>query len=484
MKPFFLSFIFWLFLQNGILPLTAFSQSNSVSQLGFDSAYILSMRKLAEDQFKKDSESASGPYKKYIRDIYKERYDYIKSCFDNGAIISDQAAVAYLNTMVQQILTGNPFLQSKNPRVLLFKAWWPNASSMGEGTILCNIGLMYKVRNEAQLVFVLCHEMAHLWLDHGNKNIEKYVNTVYDDEFQKELKQISKMQYEKNRRLDELEKGIAFNSRRHSRAKESEADSMAIELMKNTPYSLEEAKSALAMLDSIDNDKYDIEPPLRKYFNHPSFPFRDSWMKEEESFFGGATLQEPDKKIVDSLKTHPDCSKRVGMVTPLIARTVAKGQAANLQATELERWQKAYDYEVIAYTFERKYLSLSLYYALQTIEKYPNDPWLLAIIGNCLNRMFEAQKKHELSRYIDLPSPYQEKKYNDFLRFIQNLSLSDIASLNYYFLESYKEKSLGNEDFVYALIRSKENAGKPDEKKQWIQYYQTNFSKPRYTIQP
>ena len=45
---------------------------------------------------------------------------------------------------------------------------------------------------------------------------------------------------------------------------------MAIEFLKNTPYSLEEAKTALAQLDSIDDDKYNIEPPFSNIsITHP-----------------------------------------------------------------------------------------------------------------------------------------------------------------------------------------------------------------------
>ena len=467
-----------------VLTVRMTAQTVSFSRLVTDSAYLQNMKKQLEEQYQKDAETASGPYKKYIKDIYKERYEYIRSCFEQGAIISDPKAVQYLQSVTQTIVQGNPELTKHKLRILLYKAWWPNASSLGEGTILCNIGLLYKVRNEAQLAFILCHELAHLHLNHGNQAIDKYVNTVYDDEFQKELKKIAKQQYEKNRKLNELEKSIEFSSRRHSRAKESEADSMAIEFLKNTPYSLEEAKTALAQLDSIDDDKYNIEPPLQQYFNHPSYPFKKAWLKEEESFFGGATMEITDSKLLDSLKTHPDCRKRVIQVSPIVSRYAGKGTQKNLFEKELRQWQEAYDFEVIAFLFDKEIISLALYQTLQALDHYRDDPWLLAMAGQCLNRIYEAQKKHELSRIVELPSPYHEKKYNDFLRFLQNLTLTDIASINYYFLDSHKDKSLTNEDFVFALIQSRENAGKKEERSQWIQYYQSNFSKPRYTIKP
>lgn len=461
------------------------AQTSSLqSVLKTDSVYLKKQWSAIEARYNQDVAAVTGEYKKYIKDIYKERLDYLKTCFSNDAIVSDPEAVAYLDGITKKIVSNNPALQKIQPRVLLYKAWWPNAASIGEGTILVNIGIIYKFKNDAQLAFVLCHELAHLYLDHGNKGIQKYVNTVYDDEFQKELKRIAKQQYEKNKRLNELEKSIAFTSRRHSRSHESEADSVAIEFMKNTDFSLEEAKTSLAMLDSIDNDKYNIEPAISKYFNHPSYPFKKSWTKQDDDFFGAASkkVSEKDKKLIDSLKTHPDCMKRVDNITAMVTRYSKPGTILSVNEADSKRWQQAYDYEVIAYAYKRDNISLALYQSLQTLDFYPGDAWLIAMIGQCMNKMYVAQKKHEIGKIIELPSPYQEKKYNNFLQFLQNLSLSDIAMINYHFLESNKANAMKDEDFVYALINSKEPAGKPEEKKEWIQYYKSNFPKPRYTF--
>ncbi len=456
------------------------AQAVSYSILKKDSAYQQTVFKAIEARYNEDISLIKGENKKYFKEIYKDRFDYIKINFDSGAIITDPAAVSFINSIAEKILSTNPVLQKLNPRILLYRAWWPNASSMGEGTVLVNIGIVYKFKNEAQLAFALCHELAHLYLNHGNNAIEKYINTVYSDEFQKELKKIARQRYEKNKQLDELAKTITFKSRRHNREHEAQADSMALEFMKNTVFDIREAKTALAMLDSIDNDKYNIEPPLAKYFNNVAYPFQPGWLKEEVSFFGGIKETETDKKIMDSLKTHPDCKQRVINVTAPIDRYLKQGTTVNTNENEFRSWQRKFDYETIAFAYERGAVSLALYYALQTLENYPGDSWLMAIIGNSLNKMYAAQKKHELNNITELPSPGHEKKYNQFLQFIQNLSLSDIAAISYYFLEDNKAAGMSNEDYVYALVNSKEIFNKPAEKKEWINYYITNFSKPKY----
>src|SRR5690606_19405430 len=106
--------------------------------------------------------------------------------------------------------------------------------SMGDGSIAINAGLFVYLDNEAELIFILCHEIAHYYLDHTNSSIKKYVETVNSDEVQKELKRLSKTQYRVNQQLEELTKAFTFNSRRHSRERETEADRMAFQFMKNT----------------------------------------------------------------------------------------------------------------------------------------------------------------------------------------------------------------------------------------------------------
>jgi predicted SprT family Zn-dependent metalloprotease len=88
---------------------------------------------------------------------------------------------------------------------------------MGEGTIFFNIGLFHRLQNESQAAFILCHELAHYYLNHSNDNIHQYVNTIYSDDFQQKLKSIQKLSYEKNKQLDALAKNLLFRNRRHGR---------------------------------------------------------------------------------------------------------------------------------------------------------------------------------------------------------------------------------------------------------------------------
>ena len=433
-------------------------------------------------QYEKDVAGISGPNKKYIADLYKERFDLIKERFDENEVITSPNANNFLASLANEIFKNNQNLNPRDLRILFSRAPWPNASSMGEGTILFNIGLFCRLDNESQAVFILCHELAHYFLDHSNNNIRQYVNTIYSDEFQEKLKTIQKSQYQQGSQLDRLTKGLMFKSRRHNREFEQAADSMALELMKNTSYDLNEALSCLALLDSVDKDKYDVDIDLKKHFNFISFPFQERWLEKEDLLMIKNENEEKERlKEEDSLKTHPDCKVRMEILREKVKKYQKDGSKKFvINEEEFLKLKNEFDFEIIEYCYLSNHVSQSLFYALEMLHVYPDHAYLHAVIGRCLNQLYIHQKKHELGKIVDLVKPAWEEKYNGLLTFIQNLRLQEIAALSYYFLFQDANKFSGSEDFVYALIMSKENFNKPEEKIQWINFYKKNFPKGKY----
>ncbi|HEX2533611.1 MAG TPA: M48 family metalloprotease, partial [Chitinophagaceae bacterium] len=210
-------------------------------------------------------------YKKELTGIYKERFSYVQAQFTEDRLLLHPALHGYLQQLLEVVLTANPELKPLAPRVVFHKSRVPNAVSVGEGTILFHIGLFSRLENEAQAAFVLCHELAHLYLDHGNKSIHQLVATLHSEEFKKQLKNIERSRYGQNSQIEALTKGLTFRSRRHSRAGELEADSLALQFLKRTGWDAREALGALALLEKADEDKHDVDLNLEQQFHFPGF---------------------------------------------------------------------------------------------------------------------------------------------------------------------------------------------------------------------
>ncbi len=420
-------------------------------------------------------------YKKEVAAIYKERADAIKERVEASELITDSAVTNYLDGLAKQIISGNSTLAHHNLRIYFSRTPWPNASSMGEGTIVFNVGLFSRLDNEAQVAFILCHELAHYLLNHGNNSIARYVETVNSTTFQTQLKEISKAEFSANKQLEQLALKIGFNSRRHSRAFEKEADSMALVLLKNTNYDLREASSCLALLDSIDKDKHAGKQALENQFNFAEYPFKKRWIENKTlSFTDNEKEKKEAKALADSLKTHPDCQLRIAYVEKELLQGKKNNTRKFQDQKKFETLQKLFEYEGLEYLFETDKISRCLFTCLQMLNAGDTHPYVLGLAGKCLTKIYTAQQQHSLSKIVSLPSPDFDEEYNNFLKLLQNVRLTELASIAYHFLQTHSTAGKSSEDFVAALIASKENAGKPEEKKEWINYYNSNFSNPKY----
>lgn len=407
-------------------------------------------------RLKTDIDQLKGPNRKYAAELYAERVKMIKEEFKDQLFITNTEAQHYLNTLVSEIAKANPDFAIKDLRIFFSRAWWANASSMGEGTILFNISLFNRLQNESQAAFVLCHEFSHYFLNHSNQNIDRYVNTLYSDEMQKELKKISKQEYGKNAKLEGLAKGLLFRNRKHGREYEKAADSMAIVLMRKTRFDLNEALTCLALLDSVDEAKYKNPLSLEKRFHFPTYPFKKSWLQKEETI--SFNNEEDDNKSIDSLKTHPDCSQRIESLKPLIL-SYKQNQSTRFVTSEerFNHFKSNFDFEVIQWCYESKRVGRAFYYTLQMLDANQEHPYLHLMVVKCLNKMYEAQKNHQFNTYVELPRKEKDHEYQQLLQFLQNLRLKDIANLSLKYMEKYAEQLKSQADFEEAFSNSRKN---------------------------
>ena len=436
---------------------TAAGQKNSYTPFtdnentGKEALYALTSR------YEKDMATLSGSYKKYTAEVYKERFSLIKERLTEKEIITHPETQAYLSELANEIFQANPQMDKREVRIFFSRSFHANALSMGEGTILFNIGLFHRLKNESQAAFVLCHELAHYYLNHSNNNIHSYVSTVYSDDFQKKLKSIQKSGYGQNSQLEALAKNLMFKNRRHSREFEEAADSMALELLKNTKYDVREALTCLALLDSSDKDKYDHKRPFEKQFNFASFPFKKSWLESDELVFAD-TKTKGEKKEEDSLKTHPDCTIRIARLTDRVKEYTKQGaHAFVVDEKKFTALTTSFDYEIIEHCFNSKNVSRALFFTLQMLNEHPDDVYLNTMVGKCLNEFYTAQKTHQLSKLVDLPNRDQESKYNVLLNLIQNLRLREIAALSYHFLKQKEGQLSADAGFQQVFKVSKQN---------------------------
>ncbi|HEY0355290.1 MAG TPA: M48 family metallopeptidase, partial [Flavisolibacter sp.] len=218
-----------------LLPVLATAQVKPVYDFWQDDS-LLKKRMLDQSMSKKD-EFIAAAGKKYAKDyksVYEDHFNSIAWLWESTRAVTQPEVHGYLQEVVQKIIAANPELKNLNARVVFTRDDWPNAVSMGDGSIAINGGLFVFMNNEAELAFAISHELAHYYLDHSNKRIRKIVEEYNSEEFKQELKKLSKQEYGAIGQLEEFMKKKEFGTRRHNRENEAEADRYAFRFLKNT----------------------------------------------------------------------------------------------------------------------------------------------------------------------------------------------------------------------------------------------------------
>jgi hypothetical protein len=413
--------------------LPTLAQGNEFLPSVQDSDLLKSLYTTYQQQYQKELKDLPSRNRKDFQELYADRWKNITEKFDKREIYTAVAAQQYLDTLVREIVRANPMLGEKPFRCYFSRSYIPNASYIGEGIILFNMGLFDRLDNESQAVFILCHEIAHYILRHQENSMNKYVTMMNSEEVQSQLRKIKGAEYHQKQQLDQLVKGLSFDSRRHSRDHEAQADSMGVQLMRHTSFDLTGALTALGLLDSIDKVSFNTEVCLQQTFDAAAYPFKKKWLKKEEGLLGGHTHIK-EEEMSDSLKTHPSCPMRIKLLAPMISGT---GRRYLVDSVKFETLKEMFRYETIEYAYVSDEYTESLFLTLQLLRERPSDVYLVVQTGKLLNGFYQAQKEHRLSKVADLPSPGYPANYNLLLQFVQNLYLEDLASLSYYYLSRW-----------------------------------------------
>lgn len=203
-----------------------------------------------------------------------------------GKIVYGTEMNAYLDSIAGRLLVGHPQLQQA-VHVYLLQTTAVNAYSMQNGIILVSMGMMAQVTNEAELAFVLAHEIAHYSERHG-------------------------LDGDKSQKGDVVSRYMRYHH--HSREQEFDADRVGLTtFFKETPYSYDIIDGIFDVLLYSDLP-FDELPYKRSEVETDFYRFPDKYYLNTVSNIADRS------RLLDTLLTHPSIDKR---------RTVAKGIVRN-----------------------------------------------------------------------------------------------------------------------------------------------------------
>jgi len=211
--------------------------------------------------------------------------------------------------------------------------------------------------------------------------------------------------YERLTRLKKVFEGYSFSRSRHQRYHESDADSLAIAMLKKSNIAFD--PSFFLRLDSVDIIyKQPLKQPLPQYFSAYNLMIERAWTQKRSKGLSTRMYNFKDTThIEDSLKTHPDCIERYN-------RTLADGStnaafnpvpaAMREKARKMEIWNM----------YNNMSLTACLYMILLEKDKGNKDPWYDFMAANVITGLYYADR--ELDRFNAIgvtPKEYISKDY-------------------------------------------------------------------------
>lgn len=307
------------------------------------------------DELNKQNDVDQGIKSNYLA---AANYEIDKIVRSGNTLINDEVT-KYLNEVAAQVLKDDPALL-KQLHIYTYKSPVVNAYSYDKGYIFIDIGLVAQTETEAQLAFILAHEISHYVKKH---NINSYVQNT----------KIDRSNYEGKSGEDKL-----IEKCQYSKEHESEADIEGFKLVKNTNYDLRQAEKAFDVLQYA-HLPFELVEFKKNYFNHGDYKIPDGYFLKEVS----AIRNNSDED--DTKHTHPNTAKRKQAIGALIAKADNAGRVNYIISKDKFEYIRDLSRMELCRLYLRHRDYPNAFYAAYILEqKYPDNEYLSEILSKCM----------------------------------------------------------------------------------------------------
>lgn len=362
--------------------------------------------------------NASGEYVGPKEEAFIREMSYFaQQRMISGIVLFNDSLSAYVSKVAKVLLKDDTATFNKL-HFYVYKSPDPNAYTSATGNILITVGLLGQLDNEAQLAFILAHEITHYRQGHMLKG---YLN-------REELKEQSST----TPSYLLLSSYYSYNQEQ-----ELEADQMGFELYKKSPYSVREALRSFDVLDYSDLP-FDDVPFDTTFFNKDYMTIPSGYfMKEVDPIYS-------DDNYEDRNSTHPNVRKRrMALMTEVDTVKNAGTHLYVISKDDFLSVRETSRYEICRlYLIERNYPG-AIYAAYMLLQRHPEDLYLKKIIGHSL---YEIAAYNQTATSTSYYNPYLMYDY-----FNSGGRYSGLKRSGYYRIPDFKDYP-GQQQQLYHLF--------------------------------
>ena len=366
--------------------------------------------KLSIDRYTQEVKKMGNNYDK--AELKKREDFFLKSSYHtseilhSGKVLFGDPITLYVRDVAKELLKNNLSVFNKLSFYTL-KSTVPNASSTAHGIIFVNTGLIAKLESEAELAFVLAHEIAHYIEDDP---LNSYLNNV--EILKGKGRFNSKSWYDKINKLGKYSREIEFK-----------ADSIGTALFLESKYAPDCISGALESL-------YYSHLPIRETAFNKKF-FNNKPLIIPECYF--ADKIPPISEIIeydDEEHTHPNVFKRIKEVNAQIPENKSSVNKIFIVSEERFKYiQKIAQFEQVRLNILVKDYGNAIYNSFYLLYVHPNNEYLETNIAKALYglaRYKNAGEYHKVAKsYTKIEGESHQVHF--FLRQLTKKQLNAIA---------------------------------------------------------
>ncbi|MBX3162841.1 MAG: M48 family metallopeptidase [Bacteroidetes bacterium] len=398
--------------------------------------YVVDISSSAKTNAENNGILSKETAEKYFTELF-----YLKKyIFETGTIYLPNALTAYVDSLFNGLLKYEPML--KQPlKIYVTRYGSANAFCLADGSIYINAGLIKTMQNEAELAFIIAHEIGHAVMQHGLKETAKLI-----DINKKENRVVSSQTN-------------TFRQLRYSREFEQEADGYALSLINAAGFDASKAASALTRLktDSAKTTTFDFE----KLFNNSFFTLDtgihvNSLIEKAKETLKKREEENKNSRLDDLYDTHPDMDKRIASVNELI-RNIKPAKEKRKISSHYNYYKTLAAFEMCANNLREQDYINAIINALHLQKIYPDNTFLLNNITQSLYWIsyYKELETSSLKVYGDLQQ--NTENYYALFALFSKLNLKESKQLAYAFLRSKEDKTETSEALMFYVCLVTEN---------------------------
>jgi Zn-dependent protease with chaperone function len=422
-------FYFWLILFSSISLLSYGQDFNDYKPLQASGKIPEDFTKLSSQKYIEDKQNIDKNDKRRTR-MAQDKF-YLESNFKvdeillSGKILFNDPISQYVNKVADKLLENNPELRKKI-RIYVVKSAALNAFASNNGIIFINLGLISQLENEAQLAFVISHEITHFEKKHA---LNSYVETSNIKNGRGVYKKLSvEEQY--------------FAKNNYSKELESEADLYGLNIYSNSDYT----KAAIPTVFNVLHYGYlpfDDIPFDTDYFN-------TEYVKVPLTYFLEATAEiKSDENYDDSKSTHPNTDKRRSAILDKIEELQDNKALFLVSKEEFINVRKLSRFEIARIYLLNKEYEAAIYHTYLLLKKDPDSKYLKKCMVKALYGIAKY-KNASRSSYVHVNFQKIEGASQQVYHFFEKIDASELTVIT--LVNLWKLKKEYPEDTELRLI--------------------------------